>query len=214
MMILTGCFAVHQNYGDIDKSLSEISNYIRENTQTKIIISAHDGRNEDDPEIRIGIVMKTEDVYEQYAIIDSVIDSVNQYLINHDDIDGTNQLLYVCFVLPVGRFSGVPGDSICEITNRSDYSSDNGWKFQNRLVTIRPIDYGHSFDRYEWTDDYDVPDIDFSGIHILSCENCSDDQVSEYLSSWPSIDTVYVSTSEQAEQLQAEYPDLAFFGYN
>ena len=74
------------------------------------------------------------------------------------------------------------------------------------LIEINPGVYG--YDSIKRT--YNIPDIEFDGVHIINQELRSNEVIVEYISSWPSIDTVYVSTTEQAEELQLEYPNIAF----
>lgn len=214
IILLTGC----HYHAEVDKSLVGIVDCIKEGCPMKVDISAHDGRRDHKPIITLGVIVYTEDVEEQYVIVNSVIKSIDEYLITHDDIEGSLQELLVCFVLPDNQFSGVPGDALCEVTNRSE----NG-VFENSLVEIRPLEYGIEHinesrlvgDHVEHTiySIYEVPDSDFPGIHIMRVQwDIEDELIDEYLSSWPSIDIVYVDTSERAEELHDRYPDITFIG--
>ena len=215
LFLLTGCRRQHI---EVDASLTSIADYIKDNCSLRISVSAHDGRRDHKPIITLGVIVYTEDVEEQYVIVNSVIKSIDEYLITHDDIEGSLQELLVCFVLPDNQFSGVPGDALCEVTNRSE----NG-VFENSLVEIRPLEYGIEHinesrlvgDNVEHTiySIYEVPDSDFPGIHIMRVQwDIEDELIDEYLSSWPSIDIVYVDTSERAEELHDRYPDITFIG--
>lgn len=208
-ILITGCFPIYRDIIEVDDSLTGLVKYITENTQYKIEISAHDGRSEERNDIRIGVVLNSSDVAEQYSIINSVIELIDEYLNNHNDIDGSSQEIYVCFVLPVDRYSGVPGEGLCDITNQSVDGS-----YENALVRIRPLSYGYHYDNENNLGGYEIPDYDFYGIHIMSLEYTSSEEIEEYISSWDSIDTVYVSTTEQATELQSRYPYISFIGYD
>ena len=202
ILIISGCFAIYRNNDDVDEKLKDFADYIIENSADDIILSAR--LNTDYGRISFGAIVPEKSVTEQYEIIDSVIIAIDDYLTINDN-KYKDYRINVHFSLPVDRFSGVPGDILIEFSNQQVDDS-----FTNKLVSVRPTAYG----RVPKSHTYIIPETEFHGIHILTLENCSNEEITVYLSSWPSIDTVYVSTSEQAEQLQAEYPDIAFFSYN
>jgi len=209
IMLLTGCFPIHRNSSHIDDSLSGIADYIVKNTDYDIILSAYDERNGERNDICLKIIVKTANTDEQYEIINSVIESVDEYLLSDTDIDGNTQLITLSFQLPIDRYSGEPGDYLCEINNLSEDDC-----YEDELVRIRPFSYGRSYDYENQIGAYEIPDNEFTGIYIMSAYYCSNEEVEEYISSWESIDTVYVSTTEQATELQPIYPNITFIGYN
>ena len=216
MVITSGCFAIHRDNSVIAPTLAPLAKEIRNNTPCRVVVSAYDFQKEDT--IILRVVVNSENVDEQYEIINSVVCSIDDYILNHRDlIDGT-KFIGVGFRLPVGVFSGVPGKELIEVTNRSD----NG-VYEDSLVEIIPRRYGIETVRenrmdgshvdYSFYDIYEIPDCEFSGIHIMRVQwDIEDELIDEYLSSWPSIDTVYVDTTERAEELHDRYPDITFIG--
>ncbi len=208
IILLSGCFSSYHDSSTVDKSLSNMVNYIVDNSSFDIIVSAHDGRQDEISCIRLGIVVDAEEADEQYVIINSVIKAVDEYLINCDDIDGSAQELIATFVLPIDRYSGVPGETLCEVTNRSANNS-----YESELVSITPMTYGFVNDYENRNSVFRIPSEDFTGIHIMSIEQAPDAVIRGYLDAWSAIDTVYVSTTEQANDLQVSYPDVIFISY-
>ena len=208
VILLTGCFSSYHDSSAVDKSLSNMVNYIVDNSSFDIIVSAHDGRQDEISCIRLGIVVDAEEADEQYVIINSVIKAVDEYLVNCDDVDGSAQEIIATFVLPVDGYSGVPGETLCEVTNRSAYNC-----YESELVCITPMTYGFVNDYENRNSVFRIPGEDFTGIHIMTVEQAPDAVIRGYLDVWSAIDTVYVSTTEQANDLQVSYPDVMFISY-
>ena len=209
LIMYTGCLVLHHDVSEIDESLAGLTNYIIDNSDHSLIISAYDERNNERQDICLRIVVNERNSVEQYEIINSVICSVNEYISGNTDINGSSQLIDICFLLPVDRYSGVPGEYLCEITNLGDNEL-----YADSLIRIYPMSYGYHYDDEKHAGEYEIPDRDFYGIHIMSLEYASNERIEEYIASWESIDTIYVSTNEQATGLRARYPYITFIGYN
>lgn len=214
IFLFTGCFAIYRDRSVIDGSLQGIADYIDDNVSSPIIISAHDARHEERGNISISIVLDSEDKDEQFEIMNTVVTAIDEYLLSHDDIDGCAQEIIVCFVLPTDRFSGVPGDALCEVTNQSviqrfDVDSDNDC-YENELVAIRPLSYGYVIDYVNCTSSFEIPDQEFTGIHIMCAYGAPIAEVEEYISSWPSIDKIYCDSSEVIATLQGDNTSIEF----
>lgn len=204
-MLLTGCFPIHRNKSHIDDSLSGIADYIVKHINYDIILSAYDERNNERNDICFTIIVKTDNTDEQYEIINSVIETVDEYLLSNTDIDGNMQLITLSFQLPIDNYSGEPGDFLCEINNLSEDDC-----YENELVRIRPFSYGYTYDYENQIGAYEIPNKEFSGIHIMNAYYCSNEELDEYIASWPSIDYVFVGSYGQGEEMQEVYPYIAF----
>ena len=214
IMSCSGCFKIHKDIDYVDDSLIEIVDYIYNECHYDIKVNAFDNRDKDYVNLRFDLIIRTEEIEEQFKIVNSVVHAVDDYLEIYDDIDGNTTAIRMDFRLPINKYSGAPGDEICTITNiNSDGESEN------QMICIQPSMYGY-FDGDDGGHyDFIVPDVQIYGIHILSRSDIHTEKLEEFLSKWSFIDTVIISTSnesmfgsafEQAAELQSKYPDIEF----
>ena len=194
-LLLSGCY--YRDKCEVDKPLQGLVDYVMEQVSFDILLSAKETNSSS---IGIRVIVPADDPLDQYTVINDVLIAINDYLLMDNSVF-CDRYINVHFSLPINRYSGEPGEELLYVTNRL---SDGN--YSDSLVRIYPVVYG--FDSI--TQSYNIPDVEFEGVHILSGVNISDQDLAEYISSWPSIDTVSVSTTEQAEELQLEYPDIAF----
>ena len=195
IFLTVGCY--YRDIGEVDESLQKFADYVIDHSSSGIVLSASQRSSSS---IVLCVIVPSEDVSEQYIIVNSVITAVNDYF-GVDKGLFTDCLVTVYFSLPINRYSGEPGEQLLEVSN---WLYDD--VFADQLIEINPGVYG--YDSIKRT--YNIPDIEFDGVHIINQELRSNEAIVEYISSWPSIDTVYVSTTEQAEELQSQYANIMF----
>ena len=210
----SGCFKFYREQDNIDESLSDSVAFIYSKCPYDIKVNAYDFR-ENKNIVRFDLIVRTEDIEEQFEIVNSAVHALDDYLERYDELDGNETEIRMLFKLPRNEYSGVPGDDICIITN-----IDADGTYANHMICIYPCMYGYISDtnggHYDY---YVVPDVEVYGIHILYRENMLNEHVERYLAAWPSIDTVilqstdetkYGSAYDQSAELQSKYPGIEF----
>lgn len=195
IILTTGCY--YRDVSEVDESLQGFADYVIEHSSPGIVMSASQRSSSS---IVISIIVPAEDILEQYTIVNSVVNAIDDYILIDKGLF-VDCHITVHFSLPINKYNGAPGEQLLEFSN---WLYDD--VFADQLIEVYPGVYGYDPDNRA----YSIPDYAFEGVHILNQELCTNENIEEFISSWSSIDTVYVSTIEQAEELQSKYPHITF----